>query len=80
MRIWENTDMIVLKILGIVFAVLIVFFAVTFVIYFFNLDMKLMAQLIKPMTKYYAWSKTRRDAKKEKEKSRRHKKRSSGGL
>ncbi|MCH5344943.1 MAG: hypothetical protein J1E64_12990 [Acetatifactor sp.] len=56
--------MIVLKILGIVFMVLIVFFAVTFVIYFFNLDMKLMALLIKPMTKYYDWSKARRDAKK----------------
>ena len=56
--------MIVLKILGIIFAVLIAFFAVTFVIYFFNLDMKLMALLIKPMTKYYDWSKVRRDAKK----------------
>lgn len=64
MEVWENADMIVLKILGIVFAVLIVFFAVTFVIYFFNLDMKLMALLIKPMTKYYDWSKARRDAKK----------------
>ena len=59
--------MIVLKILGIVFAVLIAFFVVTFVIYFFNLDMKLMALLIKPMTKYYDWSKARRDAKKLKE-------------
>ena len=56
--------MIVLKILGIVFSVLIVFFVVTFIIYFFNLDMKLMALLIKPMTKYYDWSKVRRDAKK----------------
>lgn len=55
--------MIVLKILGIVIMVLIAFFAVTFVIYFFNLDMKLMALLIKPMTKYYDWSKARRDAK-----------------
>ena len=59
--------MIVLKILGIVFAVLVVFFAVTFVIYFFNLDMKLMALLIKPMTKYYDWSKAKRDANKQKE-------------
>ena len=59
--------MIVLKVLGIVFAVLIAFFVVTFVIYFFNLDMKLMALLIKPMTKYYDWSKARRDAKKLKE-------------
>ena len=63
--------MIVLKIMGIVFAVLIVLFAVTFVIYFLNLDMKLMALLIKPMTKYYDWSKARRDAKalKKKEKT-----------
>ena len=59
--------MIVLKILGIVFAVLIAFFVLTFVIYFFNLDMKLMALLIKPMTKYYDWSKARRDAKKRRE-------------
>ena len=66
MGIWENVDMIVLKILGIVFVVLIVFFAVTFAIYFFNLVMKLMALLIKPMTKYYDWSKSRRDAKNEK--------------
>ena len=63
MKVWENASMIVLKILGIVFTVLIVFFVVTFVIYFFNLDMKLMALLIKPMTKYYDWSKARRDAK-----------------
>ena len=60
--------MIVLKIMGIVFAVVIVLFAVTFVIYFFNLDMKLMALLIKPMTKYYDWSKARRDAKELKKK------------
>lgn len=71
MEVWENADMIVLKILGIVFVVLIVFFAVTFVIYFFNLDMKLMALLVGPMTKYYDWSKARRDAKnlKKKEKT-----------
>ena len=56
--------MIVLKILGIVFVILLVFFAMTFVIYFFNLDMKLMALLIKPMTRYYDWSKARRDTKK----------------
>ena len=59
--------MIVLKILGIVFAVLVAFFVLTFVVYFFNLDMKLMAVLIKPMTKYYDWSKARRDAKKRRE-------------
>ena len=66
MKVWENASMIVLKILGIVFAVLIVFFVVTFVIYFFNLDMKLMALLVKPMTRYYDWSKARRDTKKPK--------------
>ncbi len=59
--------MIVLKILGIIFGIVVILFAVTFVIYFFNLDMKLMALLIKPMTKYYDWSKARRDAKKLKE-------------
>ena len=59
--------MIILKVLGIVFAVLIAFFVLTFVIYFFNLDMKLMALLIKPMTKYYDWSKARRDTKKRRE-------------
>ena len=59
--------MIVMKILGIVFTVLVAFFVLTFIIYFFNLDMKLMAALIKPMTKYYDWSKARRDAKKRRE-------------
>ena len=43
------------------------FFAVTFLIYFFNLDMKLAASLIKPLTAYYNWSKNRREAKKKKE-------------
>ncbi len=59
--------MIVLKILGIIFSIVVILFVVTFVIYFFNLDMKLMALLIKPMTKFYDWSKARRDAKKLKE-------------
>lgn len=58
--------MLVLKILGIVLCVLVIFFVATFVIYFFNLDMKLMAALVKPMTKYYDWSGARREAKKKK--------------
>ena len=40
------------------------FFLLTFIIYFFNLDMKLAAMLIKPLTGYYDWSKAKRDAKK----------------
>ena len=43
------------------------FFAVTFLIYFFNLDMKFAAVLIKPLTAYYNWSKNRREVKKKKE-------------
>ena len=43
------------------------FFAVTFLIYFFNLDMKFAASLIKPLTAYYNWSKNRREAKKHKQ-------------
>lgn len=39
----------------------------TLVIYFFNLDMKFAAVLIKPLTAYYNWSKNRREAKKKKE-------------
>ena len=35
------------------------------VIYFFNLDMKFAAALIKPLTAYYNWSKNRREKKKE---------------
>ena len=38
------------------------FFAVTFLIYFFNLDMKFASKLIKPLTAYYNWSKNRREA------------------
>ena len=55
--------MIVLKIAGIVLCV-VPFFLLTFIIYFFNLDMKLAAMLIKPLTGYYDWSKAKRDAKK----------------
>ena len=56
--------MIVLKIAGIVLCVVLAFFLLTFIIYFFNLDMKLAAMLIKPQTGYYDWSKAKRDAKK----------------
>lgn len=56
--------MVALKILGILFIIVAVFFIVSFIIYFFNLDMKLMSALMKPLTKYYDWSKARRDRKK----------------
>lgn len=42
-------------------------FFLTLVIYFFNLDMKFAASLIKPLTAYYNWSKNRREAKKHKQ-------------
>ena len=60
--------MFVLKILGIVCIVVAAFFLLTFLIYFFNLDMKLMACLIKPLTKYYDWSAARRAEKQKREK------------
>ena len=56
--------MIVLKVLAII-AIVLVF--LTLVIYFFNLDMKFAASLIKPLTAYYNWSKNRREAKKHKQ-------------
>lgn len=59
--------MIVLKVLAIIEIVLVALFLLTLVIYFFNLDMKLAASLIKPLTAYYNWSKNRREAKKKKE-------------
>lgn len=59
--------MIILKIVGILLLVLVIFFIVTFLIYFFNLDMKLCAALIKPLTKYYDWSAAKRAAKKKKD-------------
>ena len=59
--------MIVLKVLAIIAIVLVVLFLLTLVIYFFNLDMKFAAALIKPLTAYYNWSKNRREAKKKKE-------------
>lgn len=59
--------MIVLKVLAIIAIVLVALFLLTLVIYFFNLDMKFAASLIKPLTAYYNWSKNRREAKKKKE-------------
>ena len=52
--------MIVLKVLAIIAVVLVALFFLTLVIYFFNLDMKFAAVLIKPLTAYYNWSKNRR--------------------
>ena len=45
--------MIVLKILDIAALVLVTFFVVTFVVYFFNLDMKLTAALEPLFLKHY---------------------------
>ena len=59
--------MIVLKVLAIIAIVLVALFLLTLVIYFFNLDMKFAAVLIKPLTAYYTWSKNRREVKKKKE-------------
>lgn len=56
--------MIILKVLAIIAIVLVALFLLTLVIYFFNLDMKFAAALIKPLTAYYNWSKNRREAKK----------------
>ena len=56
--------MIVLKVLAIIAVVLVALFLLTLVIYFFNLDMKFAAVLIKPLTAYYNWSKNRREVKK----------------
>ena len=59
--------MIILKIAVITAIVLIILFVLTLIIYFFNLDMKFAAVLIKPLTAYYNWSKNRRETKKKKE-------------
>ena len=45
--------MIILKILGIAALVVVIFFVVTFTIYFFNLDMKLTAALEPLFLKHY---------------------------
>ena len=55
--------MIILKIIGIVAIVIAVLFILSLFIYFFNLDMKFAAVLIKPLTAYYNWSKNRREVK-----------------
>ena len=59
--------MIILKIAAITAIVLVILFILTLIIYFFNLDMKFAAVLIKPLTAYYNWSKNRRETKKKKE-------------
>lgn len=62
--------MIILKIAAITAIVLIILFVLTLIIYFFNLDMKFAACLIKPLTAYYNWSGNRRKSiKKSKRKS-----------
>jgi len=58
--------MLFLKILMIIAIVFVCLFLLTLIIYFFNLDMKLAASLIKPLTAWYDWSKRKRDAKKAK--------------
>lgn len=60
--------MIILKIVAITAIVLIILFVLTLIIYFFNLDMKFSACLIKPLTAYYNWSGNRRKKHKEKQK------------
>ena len=60
--------MIILKIIGIIAIVIAVLFILSLFIYFFNLDMKFAACLIKPLTAYYNWSGNRRKKHKEKQK------------
>lgn len=57
-----------IKIAAITAIVLIILFVLTLIIYFFNLDMKFAACLIKPLTAYYNWSGNRRKKHKEKQK------------
>ena len=45
--------MIILKILGIAALIVVIFFVVTFAVYFFNLDMKLTAALEPLFLKHY---------------------------
>lgn len=52
-----------LKVLMILAFVVVAFFLLTFTIYFFNLDMKLTASLVKPLTAWYDWSEKRRKEK-----------------
>ena len=58
--------MIILKVLGIVIIIFVVLFVLSLIIYFFNLDMKFAACLIKPLTAYYNWSRDRRNKGKKK--------------
>lgn len=46
-------DMLILKIVGIVVAVLVALFLITFAVYFFNLDMKLTAAIEPILQKHY---------------------------
>ena len=57
--------MIILKIAAITAIVLVILFILTLIIYFFNLDMKFAACLIKPLTGYFNWSGSRRNKSKE---------------
>ena len=56
-----------LKVLLIIAIVFVALFVLSLIVYFFNLDMKFAAALIKPLTAYYNWSKNRRETKKKKE-------------
>ena len=60
--------MVILKVAGIILLILFILFLLTLVIYFFNLDMKFAAALIKPLEAWYDWSGARRKKKAEKEK------------
>ena len=60
--------MLILKLAAITAIVLVILFILTLIIYFFNLDMKFAACLIKPLTAYYNWSGSRRKKRKEKQK------------
>ena len=57
-----------LHVLLIIAIVLVCLFVLSFIVYFFNLDMKFAACLIKPLTAYYNWSGNRRKKHKEKQK------------
>ena len=53
-KVWTNNMEVILIILG----VLLALFAVTFTIYFFNLDMKLIRKVYDLLGKHYATMKT----------------------
>lgn len=56
--------MLALKIATIVLIVLLILFLLSLVIYFFNLDMKFAAAATPLLTKYYDWSREKREKKK----------------